>query len=138
MSDPLAGFRGGTSPPPTATEPDPAEELRKRLGPEESELVAVVQFSAEMEDFVQQHPVGKRLYEHCTRKVSACSEVIFTTHDLSTDKVKKAHFEGRVACEVLKFFDAAILAGQDAEQAITAADGSTDGDKNGDKDKPAD
>lgn len=134
MNDPLEGFRGpveGT----TSPEEDPAAKLRERLG-EDAELVAVVQFGAEMEEWCQNHPVGRYIYSHCAHTVAESTAFLFQASALDSSQARLAHFNGRVACAMLKLIDKAILAGQEAGKTISAADGSTpedppDGEDNG-------
>lgn len=89
--------------------------------------MSLVEFSAEMERFCEEHPVGRYIYAQCAKRTAAATQVIFSHADLKAEKVQAAHFDGRVALAVLKLFDEAILAGQEAARTIAAADGSADG-----------
>lgn len=118
-TDNLDGYRAD----PDLTAANPEDELRARLG-DEAYNVDLLIFGQQMEEFVSKHPVGRRLYEKAQVEVARCTQILFSSATLDTDRVREAHFNGRVAIAMLKMIDDAITQGIEAKRAILADDGS--------------
>ena len=93
---------------------------------ETEDLVNAFQLGRSMVEFCERNPAGRKLVEDAQARLRDAIDKWLKESDTGSDVARQAHFEARVAVELLKTVETAVLSGRNAEQVISEHEASSD------------